>query len=237
MSTKQGSHHPTDEGLPDCRDPYVTQSQCEYDGDTCSENNVTVGVGSYETTASSFQTPAVMVYCGVVDLDDNCNSHYPLYDTLEACENETDTSIYTCIGSLYTIGKNIYLKHNVVDGIIRNTEACLYYNNHEFCLGPNYWEGTIGVQDSAAGEETKNKLQTAMENAIGTSADNCSFDSEHTECTFGDPSGRHGYECDVYYDGSVNCANLRGGVQECESYGYMCGVDSDGKASCSCLMW
>uniref|UniRef100_UPI0039B974C9 hypothetical protein n=1 Tax=Candidatus Ruminimicrobium bovinum TaxID=3242779 RepID=UPI0039B974C9 len=50
-------------------------------------------------------------------------------------------------------------------------EACLYYNNHEFCLGPNYWVGDS--QDQTDGTTTKNKLKTAMESALGTSADRC----------------------------------------------------------------
>ncbi len=222
-------------------DCFVDQSECEQflvdEGYTATDTCEPITVGIYETTASSFQIPAVMVYCGVEDLDDNCNGHYPRYDTLEECEDEIDTSIYTCIGSLYTVGKNIYLKHNVVDGIIRDSEACLYYNNHEFCLGPNYWEGTIGVQDSAAEMATKNKLQTAMENALGTSADNCLLRSDYIECIFGNPGGIHGYVCDVYYDGGVSCVNLRGGVQECDGYGYSCEVNTDGEASCNCMLW
>ena len=78
-------------------------------------------------------------------------------------------------------------------------QACLYYNNHEFCLIPNYWEGPIGVNDSAAGLETKNKLQAEMESALGTSADSCYSDDYYAHCTFGD------FNCDARFNGFVSC--------------------------------
>ena len=97
-------------------------------------------------------------------------------------------------------------------------QACLYYNNHEFCLGANYWEGTIGVHDEAAGIATKNKLKAEMESALGTSASNCNSLNDHAKCYFGD------FHCLAYSDGGVYCHS---NVSRAN-----CGVYPDGPAYC-----
>ncbi len=166
-----------DNGTPDCTNPSVTQVVCEYWGDTCSENNVTIGVGTYETNVNTIRT-----------------------------------------------NYNFYLKHEVEDDIIEDTEVCLWYNNHEFCLGPNYWvetgNGGTNHQSDENGVATKNKLQTAMETALGTQADSCYSFSHNARCIFGD------FYCRADSDGYVEC------------YGddnVYCGVYSDG--SSGCVLW
>ena len=97
-------------------------------------------------------------------------------------------------------------------------QACLYYNNHEFCFGANYWTGTIGVEDSAAGLATKTKLQTAMEAALGTSTDGCTSHERSAWCYFGD------FYCHATYSGNVYCVLYFPYAQ--------CGVNSYGAAYC-----
>ena len=97
-------------------------------------------------------------------------------------------------------------------------QACLYYNNHEFCLGANYWEGRIGVFDSAAGLATKNKLKVEMESALGTSSSNCSSGDGFAGCNFGN------FSCNSYSSGYVDCLSN-------ESF-YNCEVHFDGSADC-----
>ena len=92
------------------------------------------------------------------------------------------------------ITSDIYLKHTVVNDIVTSSEACLRYNNHEFCLGPNYW-----VNGDSDGSLTGAKLQTAMETALGTSADNCSFNNGYVSCSFGLHS------CRALNDGGIYC--------------------------------
>ena len=87
-------------------------------------------------------------------------------------------------------------------------QACIHYNNNIFCLGPNYWD--------TDGETTKTKLKTAMESALGTSADNCSSGSIIANCNFGS------LDFYVYADGSV-FSNL---------YSIRCQVYNNGSASC-----
>ncbi len=165
-----------DNGTPNCTWPYVTQQICEYWGETCSENNVTVGVGTYETNVNTIRT----------------NYSY-------------------------------YLKHEVEDDIIEDTEACLYYNNNEFCFGPNYWvetgNGGTNHQSAENGVATKNKLQTAMETALGTQASSCYSSSNEAYCNFGD------FYCDAYADGYVEC-NWNDDV------GGYCGVSGGGSSVC-----
>ncbi len=97
-------------------------------------------------------------------------------------------------------------------------QACLYYNNHEFCIGANYWEGTIGINDLAAGLATKNKLQADMETALGTSTDGCVSLGGNAWCDFGD------FYCGADSNGNVYC-NSHVSEPECE-------VSSDGTAYC-----
>ena len=162
-----------DNGTPDCTYPYATQALCEYWYGTCSENNVTVGVGTYETNVNIIRT----------------NYDY-------------------------------YLKHEVEDNIIESTEACLYYNNNEFCLGPNYWvetgNGNAQHESAENGIATKNKLQTAMETTLGTQADSCYSYSNSADCHFGD------FNCRAAADGSVYCG---------DDSGY-CEVNGDGSSVC-----
>ncbi len=108
----------------------------------------------------------------------------------------------------------IYIKTNL------EHQACLYYNNHEFCLGANYWVGTIGVYGEEAGRNTRVKLQVAMETALGTSANQygCGFGVGSAWCSFGD------FECGADYDGYVYCVSH---VSDAE-----CGVKLDGPAGC-----
>ena len=97
-------------------------------------------------------------------------------------------------------------------------QVCLYYNNHEFCMSNNYWEGTIGVNDSAAGIATKNKLQSEMESALGTSADSCASYDANAYCYFG------GFCCHANSSGRVHC-NQNVSHAGCEVY-------TDGPADC-----
>ena len=113
-----------------------------------------------------------------------------------------------------------YLKHVVEENIIESTEVCLWYNNHEFCLGPNYWvetgNGGSNHQSTENGVATKNKLQTAMETALGTQADSCHAISTNANCYFGD------FYCYAHSPGDVGCN---------DEYGY-CEVNGDGSSDC-----
>ena len=97
-------------------------------------------------------------------------------------------------------------------------QACIYYNNHEYCISPNYWTGTIGVDDSTAGLATMNKLKADMETALQTSANQngCGSDADSAWCDLGD------YRCGAYSFGSVACYSLVSHT--------VCEVFSDGTA-------
>ena len=110
----------------------------------------------------------------------------------------------------------IYIKSTQINGNTYGHTACLWYNNQEFCLGPNYWTGTIGTQDSTAAENTKKRLKAEMELALGVTASSCFSGSVNAECYFG----------------SFNCyANYYGNVY-CYSGSRACYVTSSGSAYC-----
>lgn len=92
-----------------------------------------------------------------------------------------------------------YIRTAVIDGTAVEHNACLKYNNREFCMAPNYWAGTIGTSDATAGAQTKIKLQRDIEAALGTSADSCDSSSSRARCIFGSAY------CVARSNGSVSC--------------------------------
>jgi hypothetical protein len=114
----------------------------------------------------------------------------------------------------------IYIKTTKVNGTVTGHTSCLWYNNREFCIAPNYWvetgngdENHISTENGVA---TKNKLQAAMETALGTQADSCSSHPGSAGCDFGD------FYCYADPDGCVGCY---------AAYG-TCVVYSDGSSEC-----
>jgi len=100
----------------------------------------------------------------------------------------------------------IYIKTIQINGYTYGHTACLWYNDHEFCIIPNYWAGT----------NTKNKLKTDMETSLGTTASSCHSDAYYADCYFDD------FYCYAGNYGHVSCAASRN-----------CFVLSDGSAYCS----
>ena len=110
----------------------------------------------------------------------------------------------------------IYIKTTQINGTTCGHTACLWYNDHEFCITPNYWTGTIGTQNATVAENTKNKLKADMETALGTTASSCYSSANYAYCYFGL------FYCNAYFDGHVFCYS---GSRTCR-------VLSDGSAFC-----
>ncbi len=106
----------------------------------------------------------------------------------------------------------IYIKTTKVNGTVTGHTACLWYNNREFCIAPDYWNTDVAT--------TKAKLKADMENALGiTIADSsCYSGTSYARCLAGD------FSCYADSYGNVTCDS---GVTD----GY-CGVDGSGGASC-----
>ncbi len=199
---------------------YDTENECTTaltgygspQGFSCEEKSGTFGgVGTYETSASSIRNKTYNVYCPIGGEYLTCGNNW-YYPTEQACLDDVDTSTYTCTAG--SITKPYYLKHEVVNNIIDSTEVCLWYNNHEFCIGPNYWVGD--AQDQEEGTTTEAKLQTAMETALGIQADSCSSSSRSANCNFGD------FRCDAFADGFVECHDDGGGYCDVNGDGSVC---------------
>ncbi len=91
----------------------------------------------------------------------------------------------------------IYIKTTKVNGTVTGHTACLWYNNREFCIAPNYWDTDGGT--------TKTKLKADMENALGiTIADSsCGSDASNAYCSAGDFYCGAGSDGGVYSSSSV----------------------------------
>ncbi len=77
----------------------------------------------------------------------------------------------------------IYIRSTKIGSTISGHEVCIYYNNNEFCLGPNYWVSDIqGEIDLSA---TITKLQNEAETALGIEAIEC-YEGQGAACTFDD---------------------------------------------------
>ena len=97
----------------------------------------------------------------------------------------------------------IYVKTTKVDETVTSHVICLWYNNREFCIGPNYWietgNGGNNHQSEENGIATKNKLQAEMEATLGTQAKSCSSSLDVAKCYFGD------FYCSANSYGNMNC--------------------------------
>lgn len=92
-------------------------------------------------------------------------------------------------------------------------QACLYYNNKEFCLGPSYW-----INGDTDGSQTGEKLQREMATALGISESDLSCSSGSTVmCSVSV------FRCGINSDGHVSCI-----VPAATG----CYVQSGGSASC-----
>ena len=100
----------------------------------------------------------------------------------------------------------IYIKTTKVNGTVTGHTSCLWYNNREFCVAPNYWD-----TDSAT---TKTKIKADMENALGiTIADSsCGSITSYAGCSAGD------FSCGAYSYGDVRCFS-RVSDESCYVYG------------------
>ncbi len=106
----------------------------------------------------------------------------------------------------------IYIKTTKVNATVTGHTACLWYNNREFCIAPNYW--------NTDGATTKAKLKADMENALGITIADSSCDSatSSARCDAGD------FDCYANSDGDVNCTSY-------VTYGN-CNVNGSGLAYC-----
>ena len=178
------------------------------------------------------------VYCAYDSLEDENTCDDILYwDTSSECESylqDMGMSGYVCqqetrsfpgVGTYETnvniiqANYNFYLKHEVVNDIIQNSEVCLYYNNEEFCFGTDYWIET-GNGDSSHwsqenGDATKYKLQTSIEPILGA-ADSCNNGTWQAWCQYDI------FSCITNADGGVGCRDNR----------RSCSASSNGFSSC-----
>ncbi|MBR2708320.1 MAG: hypothetical protein IKE90_02660 [Bacilli bacterium] len=155
------------------------------------------------------------------------------YETLEACESDRnskyggsmeckqfDLAALEYTTNPATLGKNYYLKHDVVEDIITASYVCFVYNNAEHCMkggdgGASFTTNTQIIKDY----QTFYNLNT-VSNTLSLSSSNpgCKFTSSNSNCIGGgvfrveassdggvDVAGTSPYDyCQVHSSGS-NC--------------------------------
>ena len=124
--------------------------------------------------------------------------------------NEMSTTVYTTRALLeQSYGTSNYadnpefVRSILIDGNVVGHQACLFYNNKEFCLSNGYWAGALGTKDTTVGTNTQIKLQGEMQNALSLESTgiSCNSRDDVAYCNVGD------FYCIVGYSGSVNCGS------------------------------
>ena len=146
---------------------------------------------------------------------------------------DNSNDLINAVGNAYSNGiitytfldRSYYIRSKMMKNIVIGHEVCIWYNNHEFCMGPNYWietgNGDAIHQSEANGLATMNKLKNEMELNLNTSISDsdCSYDA-------GDAF------CDID-NGNFYCNASSIGHVKCVGNGYYCIVTSNGTASCN----
>ena len=121
-----------------------------------------------------------------------------------------------------------YIKSVLIDDNVVGHQACIWYNNKEFCMAPGYWIGTIGsgseYYSDTAGEQTAIKLHRDIQNTLGVTLPNstCSYHSAGVTCRINNLEFYD--ECYCYSSGYVSCGSFM--------IGGHCNVNGNGHANC-----
>ena len=152
------------------------------------------------------------------------------YETLEACESDRnskyggsmeckqfDLAALEYTTNPATLGKNHYLKHDVVDDIITASYVCFVYNNAEHCMkgadnGDSFAANTQMIQDY------KTFYNLGDYNYNNGNATGCDFASSSSTCYgggMGQVSAGSGGFVIVYGSSSERCVVDYGGISHC----------------------
>ena len=112
-------------------------------------------------------------------------------------------ALETAYGASNFADSPVYIRSVLIDGNVVGHESCFWEANNqkEFCIGPNYWAGTIGTNDATVGENTKIKLQRDMQNALSLESTDisCSSNTNSARCNVGV------FYCSAITNGDVYC--------------------------------
>ena len=144
-------------------------------------------------------------------------SNYPI--TIENLTKGTDyiteEDFPTYNSRVTELGKQYYLKHDIVDDEIINSYACLVYNNAEHCM-----KGADGGASFAANTYIIQDYQAFYNLGAYSNGTGCNFNSSNTYCNGGGVLQVYSDEDDyVYVIGSSPYED--------------CNVDSDGHSYCN----
>ena len=148
----------------------------------------------------------------------NANFNGTTYTSTQEPTGTGLTGTYATREALATAYSNwsnapVYIKTTKLNGTVTSHLACIWYNNHEFCISPNYWD-----TDAAT---TKTKLKADMENSLGITIpdSSCTVDESSVYCSAST------LDCFSASNGEVNCTSAPTLL--------FCNVDSSGNSKCS----
>ena len=126
-----------------------------------------------------------------------------------------------------------YIKTTVLNNEIIGHKVCIYHNNNEFCIGPNYWKGVTCEEDTscysdAVGLATKNKLKTDIEHAFGITIYGSESEANEANSNYYCNYTNHSADC---YLGGLYCYVSSSGHVDCGDESECC-IDGDGDAYC-----
>ena len=194
-----------------------------FDGFYCKESaGEFEGIGDYYTNRDDLANVTYDFYCIMNEGENECAEDIGsftvrnLYRELSECESDINYDTQRCEHLVMPSDPLYYLKHEVVGGVITDTETCLYLNNREFCMGPNY-----RVDGDEDGSLTAAKLKMEIESAIGLEF-SCSSNSDplfedYISCTYGNARcfvENNDSVCMAYHDGA--CRVTEAGASGCQ---------------------
>ena len=120
-------------------------------------------------------------------------------------------ALETAFGSSNFAAAPYYIKTVILSNSAGDHSLCLYYNNHEFCYMPNYWDTDVAT--------TKAKFKNDLETQLGITIPDVNFITSSTSvsCEFGN------YSCMVSSYNSIGCSN---------SSGRYCNINTIGTVYC-----
>ena len=210
-------------------DLYTSSMNVKTQYNTCT-GNLSIAQSNYSTCQTSLATlnasaPSVCYNgtCGKLTYkywNDGYRGHIYQVNAMPATVYPSRAELETAYGASNFADEPVYIRSVLIDNNVVGHEACLWNNNKEFCITPNYWGGTIGTSDATVGTNTKIKLQRDMQNALSLESTdiNCLSSASDAYCYVGV------FRCYAFSNGRVYCYSAITNVY--------CDVNAGGSAHC-----
>ena len=116
-----------------------------------------------------------------------------------------------------------YIRTVFIDNSFITNQVCLWFNNREFCLYPNYWAGNLGVSSTEATQQTAIILKRDLEQQLNITNVYCTPNTNEAYCNI----NNNNIHIKITYNGEILISKSGSGQDSC-------GMFNDGFAYC---MW